>query len=213
MSKFHIALDTETGSIDPKLGDLLTIYICVADENFKILEELDLKLKPNDDRLPVTESGALKINGIDIQKHLADPSTITYSEAKDKIQSMFKKYLKKSGRYSNLIPLGHNIPFDLNFIWHHIMDKSEWEKFCHYRTIDTNPLVWMFKDSQWWPSDLSGLGSVINFLGLPERNAHEAKSDVLMTLDLYRKMLEIMKSKKENNNGSSQDLISLLESE
>jgi len=212
MSKLYVPLDTETGSIDPKTGDLLTIYICVADENFKILDELDLKLKPDDGRLPIAEAGALKVNGIDIQKHLIDPTTITYSDAKEQITSMLKKHLKKNGRYSNLIPLGHNIPFDLNFIYQHLMPKSEWEKYCHYRTVDTNPLVWMFKDSQWWPNDLPGLGSVVDFLGIPQRNAHTAKDDVLMTIDLYKKMLEIMKSKKENG-GNSQDLIALLEAE
>ena len=104
MSKLYIPLDTETGGLDPKTSDLLTIYIAVADENFQILDELDLKLKPDGDRLPVTEPGAMKVNGIDLQKHLADPTTITYSEAKNRISAMLKKYLKKNGRYSNRFP-------------------------------------------------------------------------------------------------------------
>ena len=45
MSKLHVALDTETGGLDPKTSDLLTIYIGIADENFKVIDELDLKLK------------------------------------------------------------------------------------------------------------------------------------------------------------------------
>ena len=212
MSKLYIPLDTETGGLDPKNSDLLTIYISVFNESFTILDELDLKLKPDGDRLPVTEAGAMKVNGIDLQKHLSDPATITYSQAKEQIQAMLKKHLKKNGRYSNLIPMGHNIPFDLNFIQHHIMDKVEWEKFCHYRNVDTNPIVWLMKDSGWWPSDLGNLGSVVDYLNLPKRNAHNAKEDTLMMVDVYRKMLEIMKSKKEGG-GGSQDLISLLEAE
>lgn len=212
MSKLYIPLDTETGGLDPKTSDLLTIYIAVADENFQILDELDLKLKPDGDRLPVTEPGAMKVNGIDLQKHLADPTTITYSEAKNRISAMLKKYLKKNGRYSNLVPMGHNIPFDLNMIWHHIMNKEEWEKFCHYRNIDTNPIIWLLKDSGWFPSDLGNLGSIVDFLNLPKRNAHSAKEDTLMMVDVYKKLLEIMKSKKESS-GGSQDLISLLEAE
>lgn len=212
MSKIYAALDSETGGLNPITSDILTLYIGMFDENFKILDELDLKLKPDNGRLPITEAGAMKVNGIDLQKHLEDTATITYSEAKTKISIMFKKFLKKKGRYSNILNLGHNLSFDLNYIYQHIMNKEEWEEFCHYRTVDTNPMVWLMKDSQWWPSDLSGLGSVIDFLGLPKRNAHNAKEDVLMTVDLYRKILEIMKSKKENS-GSQQDLISLLETE
>jgi oligoribonuclease (3'-5' exoribonuclease) len=212
MSKLYVPLDTETGGLDPKTSDVLTIYIAVADENFKILDELDLKLKPDGDRLPVTEAGAMKVNGIDLAKHLADPTTITYSEARAQISTMLKKHLKKNGRYSNLIPMGHNVPFDLNMIHHHIMNKEEWEKICHYRNIDTNPIVWLMKDSQWWPSDLGNLGSVVDYLGVPKRAAHNAKEDTLMMVDVYKKILEIMKSKRDAG-GAQQDLISLLEAE
>ena len=212
MSKLYVPLDTETGGLDCRTSDLLTIYISVVDESFKILDELDLKLKPDDGRLPVAEAGALKVNGIDIQKHFSDPNTVTYSEAKKQISAMLKKHLKKNGRYSNLIPMGHNIPFDLGYIQHHIMNKEEWEAICHYRTIDTNPIVWLMKDSGWFPSDLSGLSTVVDFLNLPKRAAHNAKEDTLMMVDVYKKMLEIMKSKKESS-GATQDLISLLEAE
>jgi oligoribonuclease (3'-5' exoribonuclease) len=211
MSQSYVPLDCETGGLDPKTSDLLTLYVSVVDENFQILEELDLKLKPDNERLPVTEAGAMKVNGIDLQKHLADPSTLTYSQAKEKILAMLKKH-RQPGRYSNLIPLGHNIPFDLGFIFHHIMRKDEWEKFCHYRNIDTNPIIWLLKDSGWFPRDLGNLGSVVDFLNLPKRNAHSAKDDTLMTVDVYKKLLEIMKSKKESS-GGTQDLISLLEAE
>lgn len=213
MSQLYLALDTETGGLDPKLADVLTIYIAVVDENFKVLDEVDLKMKPND-RLPVVEPGAMKVNGIDIQKHLEDPETITYKEAAERISVMLKKHLKKNGRFSNLIPLGHNIPFDLGFIHQHIMDKHAWEKFAHYRDIDTNPIVWLLKDSGWFPRDLGSLVSVVEYLGIPKRAAHNAKDDTLMCVDVYKKLLEIVRSKKESSaGGQQQDLIALLEAE
>lgn len=212
MAKLYVPLDTETGGLNSQTSDLLTIYISVADENFQILDELDLKLKPDNDRLPITEAHAMEVNGIDLQKHLADPNTITYSQAKERIVAMLKKHLKKNGRYSNLIPMGHNIPFDLGYIYQYLLSREEWEKICHYRNVDTNPIVWLLKDSQWWPSDLGNLGSVVDFLNVPKRAAHNAKEDTLMMIDVYKKILEIMKSKKESS-GAQQDLISLLEAE
>jgi DNA polymerase III epsilon subunit-like protein len=214
MSQLFLPFDTETGGLDPKLADLLTVYMAVMDENFKILDEVDLKVKPDDGRLPICEAGALKVNKIDVAKHLADPETITYSEAKIKILTMLKKHLKKTGRYSNLVPLGHNVPFDVGFLQHHILPKDEWDKIIHYRTIDTSPIVGFFKDCGWFPRELGSLGSVVEYLGVPKRPAHNAKEDTLMCVDSYKAMIAIMKSKKESGGQSQQqDLISLLEAE
>src|SRR5271163_4437312 len=116
---YFFCMDSETGGLDPKKTDVLTIYIAVTDEDLKIIDGLDLKLKPND-RLPVVESQAMAVNGIDIQKHLENPETITYAQAKEKITELARKYLKKRGKFSNLIVLGQNVMFDLNFIWEYI---------------------------------------------------------------------------------------------
>ncbi len=213
MSQLYIAMDTETGGLDPKITDLLTAYIAVMDAEFKILDELDLKVKPDGGRLPVCDQEALNVNKIDVAKHLADPETITYSEAKVKIVTMLKKHLKKTGRYSNLVPMGHNVNFDVGYLQHYILPKDEWDKILHYRQVDTMPIVNFFKDCGWFPRELSNLGSVVDYLGVPRRNAHSAKDDTLMCVDSYKAMLAIMSSKKENQGSAQQDLIALLEAE
>jgi DNA polymerase III epsilon subunit-like protein len=213
MSQLYIPMDTETGGRNPKTTDLLTIYIAVMDAEFKILDELDLKVKPDGGRLPVCEQEALNVNKIDVAKHLADPETITYSEAKVKIVTMLKKHLKKTGRYSNLIPMGHNVPFDIGYLQHYILPQDEWEKILHYRIVDTMPVVNFLKDCGWFPRELSNLGSVVDYLGVPRRNAHSAKDDTLMCVDSYKAMLAIMASKKEGQVSQQQDLIALLEAE
>src|ERR1039457_5395569 len=102
MSKLFVCMDTETGNLIPSKGDLLTCYMAIFDEDWKLLEDLDLKTKPNGGRLPVADAGALRVNGINIQDHMANPETITYEEANANIMTMLKKHLKKNGRYSNL---------------------------------------------------------------------------------------------------------------
>lgn len=210
MSQLYVPFDCETGGLAPKDADLLTLYIAVMDEDFKILEELNLKLKPNSG-LPRADAGALRVNKIDLQAHMADPETITYAEAKEKIVAMLKRHLKKTGRYSNLRPLGYNVSFDIDFVQEHILPASEWNAILHYGKIDPKGYTEFFKDAGWWPRDLGTLVSVVEFLGIPMRGAHNAKEDTLMTVEVYKKMLDLMRSKKEN--GSSQDLISLLEAE
>ena len=207
---YFVAMDSETGGLNPKQCDILTLFMAVTDEDFKVLDELDLKLKPND-RLPVVEGQAMAINHIDIQKHLEDPTTVTYAEAKVKITAFAKKYLKKRGRYSNLIVLGQNVMFDLNFIWEHIVPKDEWEALFSYNVEDTKTASLFLKRCGWLPKDIGTLKSLVEYFNIPRREAHEAKGDVHMTIDVYKAMIALMASKKEN--GSSQDLISLLEAE
>lgn len=206
----YMAFDSETGGLNAKDADMLTLYMSILDEDFKLLGDLDLRLKP-DSGLIRADAGALRVNKIDLQEHMANPATVTYSEAKKQIIAFLKQHHKKIGRYNNLRPLGYNVDFDIKFVQEHVLPENEWNMFMHYGKIDPKGYVDLFKDSGWWPKDLGTLQSVVEYLGIPKRNAHNAKEDTIMTVDVYKKMIELMKSKKEN--GSSQDLISLLEAE
>jgi DNA polymerase III epsilon subunit-like protein len=210
MSHYYLAFDSETGGLNPKTSDMLTLYMAILDEDFKVMEELDLKLKP-EGRLPIAEEQALKVNKIDLHKHISDVGTITYSEGKTKIVSLIKKYLKKSGRYSNIRPLGQNVQFDIDYVQEYILPKDEWNSMIHYGKIDTKTICDFLKDAGWFPKTLGSLTSIVEYLGVPAREAHSAKEDTLMCVEVYKKYLELMNNKKENS--SQQDLISLLEAE
>ena len=207
---YFVCMDSETGGLRAKQADILTLFMAVTDEDLKVVDELDLKLKPND-RLPVADAGALAVNKIDLQKHLEDLETVTYSEAKVKIIAFAKKYLKKRGRYSNLIPLGQNVMFDLKFIWEYIISEEEWEGLFSYNIEDTKTASLFLKRCGWLPKETGTLSSLVEYFNIPRRAAHEAKGDVHMTIDVYKKLIELMKSKKES--GTTVDIISLLEQE
>ena len=212
MDQYFLCFDTETGGLSPESADLLTAYFAIADEEYKILDEIYLKLKPNSERLPIVESQALKINGIDIKAHLADPETISYDEGKEKLLAMIKKYLKKSGKYSNIRPFGYNIlGFDIKWLQKYLLPENEWVKVLHYKTADVMQAVDFLKRVGWFPPELGSLNTVVEFLGLPKLDAHDAKNDVQMTISVDKKLKEIMAAKKDG--GQSADLISLLEAE
>lgn len=208
---YYVAMDTETGGLSSDVADILTLYIAIVDENLKVVDELDLKLKPDGNRLPNAQAGALKVNGIDIHAHLEDPETIPYSEAKTKVIQLLKKYLKKSGRYSNLRPLGYNLMFDIDFVQAYVLPFEEWESLISYNKVDPKIIVNFLKDAGWFPSDLGTLVSVVKYFQLPMGEAHTAKADTLATIEVYKKLLDLMASKKDG--GDSLDLISLLETE
>lgn len=211
MSTIYMGFDLETGTLQPDRGDLLTGYFAFMDEDFKIIEELSLQLKP-EDRLPIAEVKALETNGIDIQKHIEDPNTITYAEGAKKLVSCLKRHLKKKGRYSNIIPFGYNIlTFDIPWAQYHLLDKTTWESFIHYKALDVMQHVDMLKSHGWLPPTVGNLSSAVEYFGVAKGEAHIAKDDILMTLGVYLKIRNLMDSKK--NSGDNQDIISLLESE
>jgi oligoribonuclease (3'-5' exoribonuclease) len=206
-----LAFDLETGGLDPTKTDLLTGYFAILDSDFKVLEELSLKLKP-EGRLPIVEAKAMSTNGIDLQKHLEDPNTITYAEGGKRLTALVKKYLKKNGRYSNIIPMGYNIDsFDVPWAQHHLIDKDTWGSMIHYKCLDVSHDVDVLKRHGWLPPTCGTLSSMVEHFGVPKGEAHVAKDDIIMTVGVFLKLKELMESKK--NGGSSQDLISLLESE
>lgn len=215
MSQLYMPFDSETGGLDEHKADMLTWYGCIMDEEYKILDEVYLKLKPNDGRLPIAEAGALKVNGINIQAHLADPETITYKEGQERVESMIRRHLKRNGRFSNITPMGYNVPFDERWSKKYIIPQEVWISLLHYKTHDVMQAVDFLKKAGWFPKTLGSLSTVVDYLGIPTRNAHNAKEDTLMTIDVDKKIMEIMRSKKESggSSGAGQDLISLLEAE
>lgn len=209
-NQYRIATDAETGALKPKEGDLLTLYIAVVDENDKILEDLDLFLKPDGGRLPIAHADALKKNGINIQEHLANPKTITYSEAKKLIIVMLKKY-REPGRYRNMKIFGFNVRFDREFIKEYLLSEEEYDHYLHYKVSDVADGVDFLKEEGWLPPTVGTLVSCVDHFGVPMGKAHTAKDDVIMTIEVRKKIADLMASKK--NGGLGVDLIALLEAE
>lgn len=211
MSQFYVFYDLETGTLSPDEGDLLSGYFAVLNEDYKFLDELSLKLKP-EGRLPIADPKALAVNKIDLKKHIEDPETVTYAQGKEKLVTLLKKYLKKNGRYSNLIFGGYNIKsFDNRWLWHHLIDKKSFENLVHYKYLDVMDDIDVLKRHGWLPPTIGTLGSCVEFFGVPKGEAHVAKDDIIMTLGVLKKVKELMDSKK--NGGSTQDIIAQLESE
>lgn len=207
---FYLWNDCETGGLKRKNADILTAYFAIFDDSGKFVEDLALKLKP-DDRLPMADAGALKVNKIDIKAHLEDPETITYSEGRKKLLALIKKYLKKNGRYSNIILAGYNVRFDLGFINEYLIPEDEWEELVHYKIHDVMDGVDFLKRNGWLPADIGKLEKCAEYFEVAKGIAHTAKDDIFMTIAVDGKIKELMDSKK--NGGQAVDLITLLEAE
>lgn len=180
-----IALDTETGGTHAECS-LLSVYVCVLDENLVQLDELDLFIRPNDDLFRVTAEG-LGVNGINLVEHAK--VALTEGQAAQALYNFLNKH-NPDGQ-DKLIPIGHNVTFDIVRIKETLV--SSWDKFVSYRKLDTGSIAQFLKLRGDLPNTTTGsLGSLLEHFGIkPEGMLHSAKTDTLATVELLRRMLKL----------------------
>lgn len=183
----YLTLDTETGGFSGT--SLLTAYFSVLDESFKELDSLYLEMKPEDNKYIVTAE-ALRINGIDLKLH--DKRAITYKEAGTRLYNFLNgNSLMGSDK---LIPVGHNVVFDIQKLCDYIISKNSWIKFVSYRTLDTGTIARACIQAGLIPNSVSGsLSSIAEHFNINSSLAHTADGDVLMTSAILEKMLNLMR--------------------
>ena len=154
----YIAFDCETGGLDPLANSLLTVYFVVFDSTFKVLGDLDLKIKPDKGGNYNVTAEALGINKIDLVKHDAEATTLT--TAKAELYTFLQKF-NEDGK-TKLIPVGHNIAFDESFVLNNLISRGVWHKFVSYRKLDTGTILQFLKMVGKVPTHVTGsLSSIL----------------------------------------------------
>ena len=198
----YLWFDCETGGLNAKIHTLLTAYFAVCDGDLNVIDEIYLQLKPEDESKILVEAGAMNINKINLNEHLKDPNTLTYAEGNKKLQEMLNKN-KIKGKRKHYMPCGHNVGFDKDFIWEQLIEKEDFEKTVHYRTLDTSSITNFLKDVGIFPKELGNLMSLVNYFNIPMGEAHNARGDVLMNIEVYRAMRLLMNTKKNEFIGTT----------
>jgi DNA polymerase III alpha subunit (gram-positive type) len=203
----YLATDTETGGFDETKNPILTCYMAVVGEDFGIIDELDLAIKPE---APFTEvtAGALEVNNIDMAKHTERPDLVTRAQANEKIKAFLKKNKPKGAK---LKPLGHNLAYDKRMIQAQLLSKEEWEDLLHYAEMDTKMAGDLLKKAGWLPPEIGKLESLVKHFSITQLGAHNARNDTLMTVEVFRRLIEMLSSRKNSGGESGLDVLSLLE--
>jgi DNA polymerase III epsilon subunit-like protein len=182
----YIFFDTETGGLDTSFS-LLTFYAAITNDKFKVIDELSLKLKPEDGAFKCSER-ALAVNKIKLEDH--SKIAITYSEGSD----ILRRFLEKHSLEEKLRPAGQNPLFDIGFINQYLMDKKEWEKYCRSIPIDTVVIAEFLCDVGAIPDSSMmsrSLGKLAEFYGIRVRgDLHNEKTDVIINIEVYKHMVE-----------------------
>jgi DNA polymerase III alpha subunit (gram-positive type) len=184
--KQFIVLDTETGGLGKETSLLSAFFRVVAEDMSTVLGELSLFLKPDDENYVVTAQG-LAVNKIDLVKH--NTTAITYREAGTLLYDFLK--LHSDNGKNKLIPVGHNVVFDIGKICDNLMSKKSWEHMVSYRTLDTGTIAQFLLLTGHLGEEVSGsLGSLAKAFGVTEVAAHTAAGDVDVTAAVMKAMLK-----------------------
>ncbi len=183
----YVTLDLETGGIGTECS-LLTAYFGFLDENLNLLGDLSLNVKPNNGAPYVVQAQGLSVNGINLIEH--DKIAITESEAGGKLMLALKQF-SQNGKIK-LIPIGHNVQFDIIFIYEHLLSKKHFDQFVSYRKLDTGTIAQFFKLCGFIAPDKTGsLEYLADLFGVKFKDrAHTAESDAMMCVEILLKMRE-----------------------
>ncbi len=182
----YFLFDTETGGVRKEMS-LLTLYGFILDENLKILDTIDLKIKPDDGVYHVNAQG-LEMNRISLVEHdrLAKP----ISEVKTK----FKNYICGWSLHQKLTPIGHNVRFDVKFVKTHLLE--DWDRYFDRRHIDTASIGKFLALSGIVPKlknySLSEMAGAL-MIDIDESRRHEASYDADITLQVLKSMTSLVK--------------------
>ncbi len=186
MDKF-MGFDAETGGVTTDCS-LLTMFFTVMDNDLNEVDKLHLKVKPNNGAAYIVTAEALRINKIDLVEH--DKVAITESEAGRLLREFLVKH-SENGKVK-IIPVGHNVGFDEDFIWMHLLNRREYHKYMSYRKLDTGVIAQFLKKKGLIPNTVSGsLTSLVEHYCLKFKGeAHQEDADTYATVDVLKEMLK-----------------------
>lgn len=187
----YLVLDTETGGFQQHEPSLLSVYFMILDENLLMIDELNLLTQP-DDGVYVVTGEALGVNKINLIDH--SKVALTYKQAKTAIRQFLNKH-NPNGK-SKLIPIGHNVHFDLDFMKedYSLGLKDTFSKYISHRVIDTGVIAQYLQQKGTLPMSVGGsLGKLVTHfkIDFPEEDRHTAKGDVIATIEVYKSLLEL----------------------
>lgn len=185
----YIVIDTETGGVDPCNSSLLTVYFGVLDDQFSLIDDLYLFCCPD---IPLVHEEALKVNGINIEEHKL--MAISYSEAFCRLSQFLNKY----STLDKLIPIGHNLSFDLQFIQTYLMTSAEWQKYVSYKGLDT-AIITNFLNIALDFSLPTSLNKLASDVVREDFVHHDARQDALMTVKVLKKLASITGDKNDQS--------------
>lgn len=189
MEKLPIKLlyfDTETTGLDPIKNDIIQIAGIIEIDN-EVKEEFNFKVQPHSYENISKE--ALEVNGVTIEQMKEFP---TPQETLSKLIKLFDKYVFKFNKTDKFFPVGHNVGFDVNFLFE-FCKKCNFNylgSYLDYHKADTMALLMALMVNNKIPVGSMKLGMACKELAIDLTDAHDALADIRSTRLLWKKLSE-----------------------
>lgn len=186
----YIGFDCETGGVLAKETSLLSADFGVYDHRLNQISELPLWIKPNDNKPYQVMAEAMDVNKINLVEH--DKIAISESEAGQRLYNYLKQ--ESEGGKIKLVPIGHGVVMDIQFVNAHLINKAGWDYFCSYRYQDTAVIGQFLKDMGLIPQSVTGkLGLYAKHFGInPPGALHTARADRIVTVEVLKAMRAVV---------------------
>lgn len=187
----YLFVDTETGGLTPQ-HSLLTVSCIGVDENFNIIPVpatapgLYLRIKHEEYALT---AGALSVNKIDLSQHHA--AGISLQDARSALQYFIDDVLRRSGK-KRLVPAGHNVGFDVQFIRANLLTDREWDEIFTYPALDTAAVARFLTAGGMHDGGYSLKRLRDKFVPHMSGDLHNAEVDNLITIELAKKFVSLL---------------------
>lgn len=182
-----VFIDTETGGTIPEKHSLLSIGLVVWDLNKGKIDEREFYVKHD---IYIVTKEAQKINKFNEDYHnkIAEKPDIV-------IKSMLS-FLRTYFPEDVFIPLaGHNVNFDINFLKVFLKSQNRsYNQYFSHRIIDTYSVYKTLILSGLITENLNSSHDAFSYFGIKVSERHNALSDCIATVELYEKMLLIIRN-------------------
>ena len=176
--RIKAVIDTETTGLVAGVNEIIQLAVVIVDDDFKFVDKFVSKIRPMHEANITQE--AMKVNRI---KNLHEAPTPL------QVRNAFYQWHEEVHDGLVIEPIGHNYSFDKDFLKLFFGDMYD-ERF-YYKFRDTFVLAQALIDRGSLEVDSTSLGSLCDHFEIPIK-AHDALGDVLGTIQLYRKLLEVM---------------------
>lgn len=189
-----VSVDVETTGLEPGYHEIVQLAIIPMDSQLmprKDIMPINILIKPQ-----YVERWTHDIISKDRKKQTLETG-LDSEKAKDVLEDWFIKLeipLLNSGKEATMTALGQNYGFDKSFLmsW---LGVENYSRYFHYHHRDTMIAANFLNDYADWngediPFSRISLTALCNKLGITNEYKHDAYYDALVTIEVYRRMLQ-----------------------